>query len=83
MIHIINIIIGLFTILFSFIIWGALVGLDQIPWYIASMIPLLNISVWLICYVLQVKYNASKKVLTLTFCLEVVYVFIFVSIGNS
>lgn len=82
-IHIANIIIGIIAIIFSFIIWISLVGFDHVPWYIASILPLLNIAIWLVCYILQVKYYKSKNILVVTTVVEVIYIVVLVTLGNS
>ena len=56
LIHIANIILGFITIGFSGIMWVALVGFNQVHLYIASNLPILNVSIWLVCHIFQVKY---------------------------
>jgi hypothetical protein len=83
LIHIANIILGLITIGFSGIMWVALVGFDQVPWYIASILPILNISFWLVCYIVQVKYYKSKNALIITIGIEITYILLLTALGNS
>jgi hypothetical protein len=83
LIHIANIILGIITIGFSGIMWVALVGIDQVPWYIASILPLLNILIWLVCYRVQVKYYKSKNALIITIGIEITYILLLSALGNS
>jgi hypothetical protein len=83
LIHLANIFLGLIAIVFSVIMWVALVGFDQVPWYIASIIPILNIFIWLVCYIVQVKFYKSKNVLIITIGIEITYILLLSALGNS
>lgn len=63
--------------------WVALVGFDQVSWYIASILPILNISLWLVCYIVQVKYYKSKHALIITIGIEITYILLLTALGNS